>query len=355
VAEPVERRLQVGIEHPQPLGELAARRDVDGHDRVMAAAAGPESVGLRLEPGLPFRLQRTQRQRLKGPVGDHGYAEPATAPVALGHIHPPHRQGPPRGRAVLQPGGHGGLIPAGEHDAPVDPGCAAASVDLRHPPHADQRAATGPEHQLLQVTDPFQVPGLRRREDPLPQPPYVLLGPAPVHLVPVRETALRSVHPGSPGRHRARVCCHRRPTCPSVPASRLALLRRLTRPASAPFRAGAPAPIRPVMREPLAEEPAPGSRFPAAFRPPAFASRAFLRPPGYSASLTVGLPAHTTCRTPSGLSRSACVRDGRGGCPLYPGDGGALPAGNDQPAGTCRLPAAGPYLPLPHPTSGSHS
>jgi len=99
------------------------------------------------------------------------------------------------------------------------------------------------------------------------------------------------------------------------------------------------------MREPLAEEPAPGSRFPAAFRPPAFASRVFLRPLGDSASLTVGLPAAINGRTPSGLSRSACARYGRGGCPLYPGDGGALPASSDQPAGTCRLPAAGPYLP----------
>ena len=114
-------------------------------------------------------------------------------------------------------------------------------------------------------------------------------------------------------------------------------------------------PIRPVMREPLAEESASGSRFPAAFRPPAFASRVFLRPPGDSASLTVGLPAQATCRTPSGLSRSACMRYGRGGCPLYPGDGGALPASSDHLAGTCRLPAAGPYLPLPHPTGESHS
>jgi len=47
--------------------------------------------------------------------------------------------------AVLQPGGHRGLLPAVGHDAPVDPGRAAASVDLRHPPHADQRAAAGPE------------------------------------------------------------------------------------------------------------------------------------------------------------------------------------------------------------------
>jgi len=342
VAEPVKRRFQVGIEHPQPLGVPAECRDVDGHDRVMAATAGPESVGLRLEPGFPFRLQRAQRQRLQGPVGDHRDAEPATAPVALGHIHPPHRAGPPRGRAVLQPGGHRGLLPAVGHDAPVDPGRAAASVDLRHPPHADQRAAAGPEHQLLQVADLLQVPGLRCREDPPPQPPYVVLGPAPVHLVPVQNTALWSVHRGSSRRCRARASCHRRPTCPSVPASRPALPRRLTRPASAPFQARACALIRPVMREPLAEEPAPGSRFPAAFRPPAFASRVFLHPPGDCAFLTVGLPAAIGCRTPSGLSRSACVRYGRGGCPLNPGDDGALPAGGDRPAGTCRLPAAGP-------------
>jgi hypothetical protein len=59
---------------------------------------------------------------------------------------------------------------------------------------------------------------------------------------------------------------------------------------------------------------------PAAVSSQAFASRVFLRPPGDSASLTVGLPAAVTgCRTPSGLSRSACVRYGRGGCPLTPG------------------------------------
>lgn len=38
-------------------------------------------------------------------------------------------------------------------------------------------------------------------------------------------------------------------------------LRELTRPASAPFRVGASSPIRPVMRDPLAEEPASGPGF----------------------------------------------------------------------------------------------
>ena len=194
MAEPVKCRLQVRVQHPQPPGILAGCRGVDGHDRVMAAAAGPESVGPRLEPGLPLRFQRGRRQGLKRPVGDHGNPEPAAAPVALGHIHPLDGQGPPPGRAVLQPGRHVGFLPAGEHDAPVDPGRPAASVDLRHPPHAHQSVTAGAEHQLLQATDLSKVPGLRCREDPPSQPPYVLLGLAPVHSVPVQAIVLRSVH-----------------------------------------------------------------------------------------------------------------------------------------------------------------
>ena len=181
MTEPVECRLQVRVQHPQPAGILAGCRGVDGHDRVMAAPAWPEPVGPRLEPGLPLGFQRAHRQGLKRPVGDHRNPEPAAAPVALGHIHPPDRPGPPSGRPVLQPGGQVGLLPAREHDAPVDPGRLAASIDLRDPPHADQSVTAGPEHQLLQTADPLQVTGPRCREDPPPQPPYVLLGLAPVH------------------------------------------------------------------------------------------------------------------------------------------------------------------------------
>jgi len=278
MAEPVKCRLQVGVEHPQSPGILAGCRGVDGHDRVMAAPAGPEAVGSRLEPGLPLGLQRVQRQGLQRPVGDHGNPEPATAPVALGHIHPLDGQGPPRDRAVLQPGRHVGFLPAGEHDAPVDPGRPAASIDLRHPPHAHPSVTAGAEHQLLQAADLSKVPGLRCREDPPSQTPYVFLGLAPVRSVPVQANVLRSVHQIG-----------------------VQLVPRFGRPDDL-VSAGSPdprqrsfepgnSPIRPVMREPLAEEPAPGSRFPAAFRPPAFASRVFLRPLGDSASLTVGLPA----------------------------------------------------------------
>jgi hypothetical protein len=103
-------------------------------------------------------------------------------------------------------------------------------------------------------------------------------------------------------------------------------------------------PIRPVMREPLAGEPASGP--------------GFLLPFGYRRSLPgpscarwgTGPSSRSACRrtgrrTPSGLSCPACDRSGRGGRPLNPGDGGALPAGQVRPAGTRRLPAAGPCSP----------
>ena len=50
-------------------------------------------------------------------------------------------------------------------------------------------------------------------------------------------------------------------------------------------------------------------------------------------------------RTSTGLSRSTRARHDRGGCPLYPEDGGAHPTGNASPAGTRRFPAASPCTP----------
>ena len=65
-----------------------------------------------------------------------------------------------------------------QRDLPVDPGGLAPGIALRHLPHADQRVRPAPQHQLLQVPDLRPVLLLRRLEDPLPQPPYVLLAPA---------------------------------------------------------------------------------------------------------------------------------------------------------------------------------
>jgi hypothetical protein len=71
-----------------------------------------------------------------------------------------------------------------------------------------------------------------------------------------------------------------------------------------------------------------------------------LCPLGDWASLTVGLPARScTSRTPTGLSRFARMRSGRGGCPLYPRDCGTHTAGTMSPTAARRLPTAGPYRP----------
>ena len=58
VGDAVERPGQIRVQHPQSLRALALGDLVDGLDRVMAAAAGPEPIGLRLEPRLPLGLQR---------------------------------------------------------------------------------------------------------------------------------------------------------------------------------------------------------------------------------------------------------------------------------------------------------
>jgi len=86
---------------------------------------------------------------------------------------------------------------------------------------------------------------------------------------------------------------------------------------SAPFQVGVSAPIRPVIREPSTEVSACGSRFPAAFRPPAFASWTILSRWGVEPSSRSAYRTHA--RTPSGFPRSTRLRCDRVGCPLYPG------------------------------------
>src|SRR5438046_10149360 len=116
-----------------------------------------------------------------------------------------------------------------QSDLPVDPGGPAPRVALRHLPHADQRVRPAPQHQLLQVPDLRPVLLPRRLEDPLPQPPYVLLMGTPVNGVPLQHV-LRSVHR------------HRRLTCPSVPAVTSCFASKAHLPTSARFRARAPGP-----------------------------------------------------------------------------------------------------------------
>jgi len=114
--------------------------------------------------------------------------------------------------------------------------------------------------------------------------------------------------------------------------------------ASARFRVRAPGPVSGrLCGTNHLEEAVIVSRFPVAFRPPAFASRSSdarrgLRPSSRSAY-------RTTARTPMGLPRSARMSYDRGGCPLDPEDDGAHPDRKAYPAGACRFPATSPYIP----------
>ncbi len=103
--------------------------------------------------------------------------------------------------------------------------------------------------------------------------------------------------------------------------------------------------IRPVIRDGQLKKPAIMSRFPAAFRLPAFRFSVIRYPPGDWAFLAVGLPNRPSVRTPSGLPRSTRTSCGRGGCLLHPEDGDAHPTeGHLQPA-----PAASQRpVPAPH-------
>src|SRR5258708_8041976 len=112
------------------------------------------------------------------------------------------------------------------------------------------------------------MPGLRpvivlaRLEAPAAKPPYLLLVATPVHMIPgvtiERGQALRSVHRGVQLAHQYRPL---RSFCfKGSPAHVSALAGR------------ASARIRPVIREPSGRSSRScSSRFPAAFRPPAFA------------------------------------------------------------------------------------
>jgi len=73
-----------------------------------------------------------------------------------------------------------------------------------------------------------------------------------------------------------------------------------------------------------------------------------LFPPRNWASLTVGLPDQPAARTQTGLPRSARTKYDRGGCPLYPEDGGAHPSQGASLASACRFTAASPWTPLQH-------
>ena len=266
----------------------------------MATPAGPEPVGLRLEPGLPLGLQRVDRQGLQASVGDHRDSERAAAPVALGHIHPLDRPGYHGSARCCIQSASSAFCSEPHTTLPVHPGRLAASVELRHPPHRDQRVGCGSGASTSAGCGPSS-------------------GPQPA--TPRRSAAAAAVRPARRGRQSIGVPVERsRPRVRSPAASMAAtsvapavgrgvqLALRFRRP-----RSSSPPQAHPTRVSTLSgpgNSPYPagyagttgggagiiGPGFPPPFGRPAFASRVVLRPPRSSAFLTVGPPDRTFSR-----------------------------------------------------------
>ena len=179
----------------------------------------------------------------------------------------------------------------GQRDLPVDPRGLAASVALRHLPHADQRVRPAPQHQLLQVPDLGPVTVLRRLEDPA-----AVAAVRSPRGVASRRCPTRGPSSSGPFTPRAAIATSK---AIAVIVSNLSFgsgcsgcfvfkgspahVSLLSQPGTRPG-------IRPVIRDRPAEGRSTSSRFPVAFRLPAFASWASCSRHGTSAFLTVGLP-----------------------------------------------------------------
>src|ERR1700752_2436442 len=132
----------------------------------MSASATP---CLRAESWISTRLMYYENGGLVIP--------PERAPLAacFRDVHASDRLGLERLGIVLDPVDQLHLGLGGQHDLAVDACGQTTGVALGHPPHAHQSVGAGAEHQPLQPADLREVPGLRRREDPLAQPPYLSL------------------------------------------------------------------------------------------------------------------------------------------------------------------------------------
>src|SRR6266511_4266682 len=335
VVDVVERRRQVGVYDPCPPA-VALQGGEQRGDRIGAATARPKPIRLGFQPGLPLGLQRMTDPCLVAAVREHGNAERATFSVGLWYIHAPDRHGLPGGDRLVHPARH--LCPGRrrQRELPVDPGGPAPSVALRDLPHADQRVRPGPQHQLLQRPDLGPVSLLRRLEDFLPQPPYVVLMGPPLDGVPVRHV-FGSVH-----RHGVQLA-------PSVRKAYQHQRSKAHLPTSAPFRAQPPGLVSGQLSQTTGGGPITLSWVSCRLSATGIGFLGILFPPGTSAPLTVGLPG--IAWTPTGFPRSTHPRCDRIGRPLHPEaqrcshDRSDLSGRRSPP-----LPAARPCHPGPHPT-----
>ena len=161
----------------------------------------------------------------------------------------------------------------------------------------------------LQVPERAQVPSPLRREDPLPQPSYVVRRRAPVNGVPHQDIVRRSVHREVSNLPSDSDGIDQHPLH-SSPAH-----------VSVPFGTQALGPgIRPVTRQRLLGGAATIVAVSCRLSPTVIRFLGILFPPGgFRHSLRLAYRDGKPTRTLSGFPRSARVRHDRGGCLLYSG------------------------------------
>ncbi len=137
--------------------------------------------------------------------------------------------------------------------------------------------------ELLQVPGSCQVSCLCRREDALPQSPYVVLGPLPVNRQPASRIVFRSVH-------------HQVSNLPFSSGSSSIESSQAHLATSAPFRVRADTRIRPVIAGRTAEGPPIMSRVSRCLSATGIRFLAILFPPGDQLS---SRSAHRPCQAGS--------------------------------------------------------
>ena len=315
---------EVRVEDPHPFGPRPWT--VGRSPRSRPGSRGPAGTRrLRLEPGLPLRLQRVDDPALQAAIGITGMPRGRCLPLLFGM----NTRLTGRARPVVWMDLTASRSrPAGSSDPPSIPAVsrpALRCVTCRALPACSPVLAASASAGC----GPVGVPRLRRREDPLPQPPYLRPRPTASQWRPSSgdRPPVRSRR-GPPARqlrhvrrHRAqrplRFRSRRQPVCTGSPDPRQhpcqppdAALRR-----ARGYPAGCPRTSQ--------EKTNSIHGIPGAFRRAGFGFLGRPVPARLWTALTNVLPTPTYLRpsrrwTCTGLPRSACARCDRSGCPLCP-------------------------------------
>jgi len=121
---------------------------VDLTKGIVAAAAWPEPIAAALKPRFPPGFESVLDLGLEAAIKNTRDAEGPELVIGFGNVSPSDGLGTPRlarGQGIYQ------LSTRfwGLYDQFIDPRRMSASVELRHPPHTQQRVRVAPQPELL--------------------------------------------------------------------------------------------------------------------------------------------------------------------------------------------------------------